>query len=98
MVITLVFKKKRQFFAENWRKSTKIMIITLITPRKANAIRSVTFSSASKVVLAFKYPFWERENGHIKNGGSVKTDLPVRQIYYPQKSTEYGIIICRLPS
>jgi hypothetical protein len=28
MIMILVFKKKRQFFAENWGKSQKIVIIT----------------------------------------------------------------------
>ena len=55
---------------------------------KMTALRTVTFSSASKVVMAFKFPFWERENGFEKKGGSTKTDLAVKQIYYPQKSKQ----------
>ena len=50
------------------------------------ALRSLTFSSAAKVALAFKSPFWQRENGPEKNGGKVVTDLSVKQVYYPQKS------------
>lgn len=51
-----------------------------------HALRTVTFSSATKVIIAFKFPFWQRENGPEKKGGKVITDLSVKQIYYPQKS------------
>ena len=50
------------------------------------ALRSLTFTSAVKVALAFKSPFWQRENGPEKNGGKVVTDLSVKEVYYPQKS------------
>jgi hypothetical protein len=35
LIITLVFEKSTKFFAENWQKSQKIVIITS-TPDKAN--------------------------------------------------------------
>ncbi len=36
--------------------------------------------------MAFRVPFWERENGKENKGGSTMTDLHIKQIYYPQKS------------
>ncbi|XP_051843911.1 L-amino-acid oxidase-like [Antechinus flavipes] len=47
---------------------------------KQDALRSIHYSSATKVALAFKERFWERDN--IKGGATI-TDLPTRFIYYP---------------
>ena len=62
-------------------------LVGLLTDsRKMHALRSVTFTAATKVIISFKFPFWQRENGFEKKGGKVITDLPIKQIYYPQKS------------
>lgn len=50
--------------------------------KKRLAYRTVSYLSATKVLLAFETPFWERENMNIK-GGATFTDLNVKQIYYP---------------
>jgi monoamine oxidase len=57
-----------------------------VLKRKRLALRTTTYTAATKVVMAFKYPFWERENGKENKGGSTLTDLHIKQIYYPQKS------------
>jgi hypothetical protein len=41
MIITLVFEKSANFFAENWQKSQKIVIITS-TPGHPDANQSTT--------------------------------------------------------
>jgi hypothetical protein len=42
----------------------------------------VGYTSATKVLLAFETPFWERENS--RKGGATFTDLAIKQVYYPQ--------------
>ncbi|KAI9513628.1 hypothetical protein NQZ68_041651 [Dissostichus eleginoides] len=50
---------------------------------KTEALRSVHYTSSTKVVLSFRERFWEKEG--IRGGKSV-TDLPSRFIYYPSHS------------
>lgn len=50
---------------------------------KMEALRSVHYTSSTKVVLSFKQRFWETEG--IRGGKSV-TDRPSRFIYYPSHS------------
>ncbi|KAL2098019.1 hypothetical protein ACEWY4_007226 [Coilia grayii] len=47
---------------------------------KMEALRSVHYSSSTKVVLSFSERFWERDGIH---GGRSITDRPSRFIYYP---------------
>lgn len=47
---------------------------------KVDALRSVHYVSATKVVLVCKEPFWEQDGIH---GGISITDGPSRYIYYP---------------
>ncbi|KAL2085846.1 hypothetical protein ACEWY4_019166 [Coilia grayii] len=47
---------------------------------KMEALRSVHYTSSTKVVLSFSERFWEKEG--IRGGKSI-TDLPSRFIYYP---------------
>uniref|UniRef100_G1Q9R3 Amine oxidase n=1 Tax=Myotis lucifugus TaxID=59463 RepID=G1Q9R3_MYOLU len=54
---------------------------------KVDALRSVHYVSATKVVLACKEPFWERDGIH---GGVSITDGPSRYIYYPSHSLPSG--------
>ena len=53
-----------------------------LSTQKRRALRTASYTSATKVLMAFDTPFWERENKY--KGGSTLTDLHVRQIYYPQ--------------
>ncbi|XP_010766173.1 L-amino-acid oxidase-like, partial [Notothenia coriiceps] len=50
---------------------------------KTEALRSVHYTSSTKVVLSFRERFWEKEG--IRGGKSV-TDQPSRFIYYPSHS------------
>lgn len=54
-----------------------------LSSRKMEALRSVHYSSSTKVVLSFSRRFWEDES--ILGGRSI-TDLPSRFIYYPSHS------------
>ncbi|XP_051963575.1 L-amino-acid oxidase-like [Xyrauchen texanus] len=51
---------------------------------KMEALRSLHYSSSTKVVLSFSKRFWENDDG-IKGGKSI-TDLPSRFIHYPSHS------------
>jgi monoamine oxidase len=50
---------------------------------KRQALRQLHYDNACKVLLEFKEPFWK--NKHGIEGGKTITDLPVRQIFYPNK-------------
>ncbi|XP_062046051.1 L-amino-acid oxidase-like [Lepus europaeus] len=54
---------------------------------KMDALRSVHYNSATKVVLACDEPFWEREG--IRGGVSI-TDRPSRYIHYPSHHLPSG--------
>lgn len=54
-----------------------------LSTTKMEALRSVHYSSSTKVVLSFSRRFWEDES--IFGGRSI-TDLPSRFIYYPSHS------------
>ncbi|XP_067307877.1 L-amino-acid oxidase isoform X2 [Pseudorasbora parva] len=51
-----------------------------LSAEKMEALRSVHYSSSTKVVLSFSKQFWKNEG--IKGGKSI-TDLPSRFIHYP---------------
>lgn len=56
-------------------------IRTDFSPKFQEAVRSVPYASATKVGLQFKRRFWEED--HRIYGGITSTDLPNRQIAYP---------------
>ncbi|KAL2091166.1 hypothetical protein ACEWY4_013429 [Coilia grayii] len=51
-----------------------------LSPSKMDALRSVHYDSATKILLTFRRRFWEEDG--IRGGKSV-TDRPCRFIYYP---------------
>ncbi|KAF0030305.1 hypothetical protein F2P81_017036 [Scophthalmus maximus] len=60
---------------------------------KMEALRSVHYTSSTKVVLSFRERFWEEQG--IKGGKSI-TDRPSRFIYYPSHSfpgTDAGALL-----
>ncbi|XP_061072606.1 L-amino-acid oxidase isoform X2 [Conger conger] len=64
-----------------------------LSPQKMEALRSVHYSSSTKVVLSFSVKFWERDG--IRGGKSI-TDLPSRFIYYPSHNftnTTGGVVL-----
>ncbi|XP_070592808.1 L-amino-acid oxidase-like [Erythrolamprus reginae] len=55
---------------------------------KAHALRSLHYTSATKIALACTDKFWEREG--IRGGKSI-TDLPTRLVYYPSHDFPGGL-------
>ena len=55
---------------------------------KQRAIRQLHYDASAKVLLQFNRRFWEDDDG-IRGGGSI-TDLPIRNIYYPDHGRETG--------
>jgi monoamine oxidase len=55
---------------------------------KQRAIRQLHYDASAKILLQCRSRFWEDKDG-IFGGGSV-TDLPIRNIYYPEQGRETG--------
>jgi len=55
---------------------------------KQRAIRQLHYDASAKILLQCKRRFWELDDG-IFGGGSV-TDLPIRNVYYPEQGRETG--------
>jgi len=55
---------------------------------KQRAVRQLHYDASAKIFFQCRRRFWEEEDG-IYGGGSV-TDLPVRNIYYPEHGRETG--------
>uniref|UniRef100_A0A8C8RQ59 Amine oxidase n=1 Tax=Pelusios castaneus TaxID=367368 RepID=A0A8C8RQ59_9SAUR len=74
-------------------KATRhIKFMPPLSSNKSYALRSVHYASATKIVLACKEKFWEKDK--IQGGPSV-TDHPSRFIYYPNHNfpSEVGVIV-----
>lgn len=56
-----------------------------LSTEKRLALRTIAYFSATKVLLVFETPFWERDNNGIK-GGATYTDLNIKQIFYPMSA------------
>ncbi|NXT02691.1 OXLA oxidase, partial [Jacana jacana] len=70
-------------------KATRhIRFLPPLPPLKAHALRSLHYSSSTKVALACAQSFWERDG--IRGGQSV-TDRPSRFIYYPSHNFSSGV-------
>jgi monoamine oxidase len=55
---------------------------------KQRAIRQLHYEAATKVLLQCRRRFWEEDDGIF--GGATITDLPIRNIYYPEHGRETG--------
>ncbi len=55
---------------------------------KQRAIRQLHYDASAKILLQFHRRFWEEDDG-IFGGGTI-TDLPIRNLYYPDHSRETG--------
>ena len=55
---------------------------------KQRAIRQLHYDASGKIFFQCRRRFWEEDDG-IYGGGTV-TDLPVRNIYYPEHGRETG--------
>ena len=65
-----------------------IEVSPAFSPRKRRAIRQLNYDSSSKIFIQCSSRFWENDDG-IHGGGSV-TDLPIRNVYYPQHGQSTG--------
>ncbi|MEM7590378.1 MAG: FAD-dependent oxidoreductase [Cyanobacteria bacterium P01_A01_bin.83] len=65
-----------------------IEVTPSFSPRKRRAIRQLNYDSSSKIFIQCSSRFWEDDDG-IHGGGTV-TDLPIRNVYYPQHGKETG--------
>jgi monoamine oxidase len=70
-----------------------IEITPAVSLGKQRAIRQLHYDAAAKVFLQSRTRFWETKDG-IVGGGSI-TDLPIRQLYYPDhgKATGRGVLL-----
>lgn len=55
---------------------------------KQRAIRQLHYDASAKILFQCRRRFWEDDDGIF--GGSTITDLPVRNIYYPEHGRETG--------
>lgn len=55
---------------------------------KLRAIRQLHYDASTKIFLQCRRRFWEEDEGII--GGGSTTDLPVRNVYYPDHGRETG--------
>ena len=55
---------------------------------KQRAIRQLHYDASAKILAQCRRRFWELDDG-IFGGGSV-TDLPIRNVYYPEQGRETG--------
>ena len=55
---------------------------------KQRAIRQLHYDASAKILMQFRRRFWEEDEG-IFGGGTV-TDLPIRNVYYPDRGRETG--------
>jgi monoamine oxidase len=58
------------------------------SPPKRRAIRQLRYDASAKIFLQFRRRFWEEDEG-IAGGGTV-TDLPIRNVFYPEHGRETG--------
>ena len=58
------------------------------TQHKQKAIRELHYDASTKIFLQCRHRFWEEKDG-IFGGGTI-TDLPIRNLYYPEHGRETG--------
>jgi monoamine oxidase len=65
-----------------------IDVLQPFSPAKQKAIRELHYHASGKVFLQCKRRFWEEDEG-IYGGGTI-TDLPIRNLFYPEHGQETG--------
>jgi len=58
------------------------------TRAKQRAIRQLHYDASAKILFQCKRRFWEEDDGIF--GGGTLTDLPIRNLYYPDHGRETG--------
>ncbi|XP_078244897.1 L-amino-acid oxidase-like [Pogona vitticeps] len=70
------------------RATRRIYFDPPLSPNKTNALRSTYYRSATKIFLACRQKFWERDGIY---GGKSTTDRPSRFIYYLAQNFTGGV-------
>lgn len=65
-----------------------VEILKPFTRAKQRAIRQLHYDASAKILFQCRRRFWEEDDG-IFGGGTI-TDLPIRNLYYPDHSRETG--------
>ena len=64
-----------------------VEVIPAFSRSKQKAIRQLTYDASAKIFLQFRRRFWE-DDGIL--GGTTVTDLPIRNVFYPEHGQESG--------
>jgi len=65
-----------------------VEILTPFSRAKQRAIRQLHYDASAKILFQCRRRFWEEDDG-IFGGGTI-TDLPIRNLYYPDHGRETG--------
>lgn len=65
-----------------------IEVLDPFSRAKQRAIRELHYDASTKIFLQCRRRFWEEDDG-IFGGGTI-TDLPIRNLYYPEHGRETG--------
>ena len=65
-----------------------VEVLKPFTRAKQRAIRQLHYDASAKILFQCKRRFWEEDDGIF--GGGTLTDLPIRNVYYPNHGRETG--------
>jgi monoamine oxidase len=65
-----------------------VEVLKPFTRSKQRAIRQLHYDASAKILFQCKRRFWEEDDGIF--GGGTMTDLPIRNLYYPDHGRETG--------
>jgi len=65
-----------------------VEVTTPFSSAKRRAIRQLRYDASAKIFLQFRRRFWEEDEGIV--GGGTVTDLPIRNVFYPEHGRETG--------
>jgi len=65
-----------------------VEVLKRFTRAKERAIRQLHYDASAKILFQCRRRFWEEDDGIF--GGGTLTDLPIRNLYYPDHGRETG--------
>jgi monoamine oxidase len=65
-----------------------VEVLKPFSRNKNRAIRQLHYDASAKILFQCKRRFWEEDDGIF--GGGTMTDLPIRNLYYPDHGRETG--------
>ncbi len=95
--VTIHYETKAGKFAENGDYAIitvpfpvlrHVEVLKPFTRAKQRAIRQLHYDASAKILFQCKRRFWEEDDGIF--GGGTMTDLPIRNLYYPDHGRETG--------